>query len=226
MARYIASEGDTLLETDEEAPQRAAISEVDISNLATVGKNAYLNLEPGYQLRYTDGSLTRTLTVRRKTKMIDGVETRLIEEKEEKDGQPTKIVWKYYAFDKTTTALYCFGVHVQSYSDGAMVSHRNWRSGVHGSVFALAMPAAPKVGDTLVRGHARRVYEVIDTEAKAVTPAGTFTSCLRIQAKESGEAGAREKLFAPGVGLVQDGQFNLVKISQTVPRNQAEVGAD
>ena len=202
------------LEADEESPQWASISHVDLANLTTVGKNAYFNLEPGYRLRYADGPLSRTLTVRRKTKMVDGVETRVIEDKEEKDGQPTKIVWKYYAIDKTTTALYCFGIHVQSYQNGKLVSHRGWRSGDHGAVFTLVMPAAPKMGDTLVHGHAKRVYEVIDTEAKVVTPAGTFTNCLRIQTKESGDKGARAKAFAPGVGLVQDGQFTLVKISQ------------
>jgi len=34
-------------------------------------------------------------------------------EKDEKDGQATRVVWKYYAIDKTTSLLYCFGVHVQ-----------------------------------------------------------------------------------------------------------------
>ncbi len=224
VACYVASEGRAPVEADEATSQWAAISQVDTANLATVGKNAYFCLEPGYRLRYTDGSLTRTMTVRRKTRMVDGVETRVIEEKEEKDGQPTKVVWKYYAIDKTTTALYCFGVHVQSYQNGQLASHRGWRSGDHGALFRLAMFAAPKAGDTLVRGHAKRVYEVIGTDVKVVTPAGTFTNCLRTEAK--GAAESKAKVFAPGVGLVKDGQFTLVKISQAVPRNEAEVSSD
>jgi hypothetical protein len=219
VACYVASEQRASFETDEDSPQWASISRVDLTNLATAGKNAYFNLEPGCRLRYADGSLARTFTVRRKTKMVDGVETRVIEEKEEKDGQPTKIVWKYYAIDKTTTALYCFGIHVQDYQNGKLVGHRGWRSGVYGAVFTLVMPAAPKLGDTLVHGHGRRVYEVIDTAAKIVTPAGTFTNCLRIRTKESGGQDAREKAYAPGVGLVQDGQFSLVKISQVAAGN-------
>jgi hypothetical protein len=215
VACYVSSEGRAPVEADEAAPQWAAISQVDTANFATVGKNAYFCLEPGYRLRYTDGSQTRTTTVRRKTKMVDGVETRVMEEKEEKDGQPTKVVWKYYAIDKITTALYCFGVHVQSYHNGRLVSHRGWRSGVQGAVFTLAMPAAPKAGDTLVRGHAKPVYEVIDTDVKVVTPAGTFANCLRTEAK--GATANKAKVFAPGVGLVRDGRFTLVKISQTVP---------
>ena len=220
VACYVASEGRAPVEADEAMPQWTAISQMDTANLTTVGKNAYFNLEPGYRLHYADGSLTRTMTVRRKTKMVDGVETRVIEEKEEKDGQPTKVVWKYYAIDKTTTALYCFGVHVQSYQNGQLVSHRGWQSGDHGAMFTLAMFAAPKAGDTVVRAHAKRVYKVIDTKVKVVTPAGTFTNCLRTEAKGATENKA--KVFAPGVGLVKDGQFTLVKISQSVPRNEAE----
>jgi hypothetical protein len=221
---YVASEGRTPVEADEATSPWAAISQVDTANLATVGKNAYFNLEPGYRLRYVDGPLTRTMTVRRKTKTVDGVETRVIEEKEEEGGRPSKVVWKYYAIDKTTTAVYCFGVHVQSYQNGQLASQRGWRSGDHGAMFRLAMFAAPKPGDTLVRGRDKRLDEVIDTDVKVVTPAGTFTNCLRTGAKEAAEN--KVKVFAPGVGLVKDGPFTLVKISQTVPRNKAEDGTD
>ncbi len=225
VAFYVASDGRApLVEADEAMPQWAAVSQVDRANLVTVGKNAYFNLEPGYRLRYADGPLTRTMTVRRKTKIVDGVETRVIEEKEEKDGQPTKVVWKYYAIDKTTTALYCFGGHVQSYQNGQLVGHRGWRSGDHGALFTLAMFAVPKAGDALVREHAKQVYEVIDTGVKVVTPAGTFTNCLRTEAK--GAAENKAKVFAPGVGLVKDGPFTLVKISQSVPRSKVEVDTD
>jgi len=217
LAYYVRGEGGPPLEIEEESPQWASIAHVDVTKLATVGRNTYFNLEPGDCLHYTDGALARTVTVRRKTKTVDGVETRVVEEKDDKDGQPTQVVWKYYAIDKTTKALYCFGVHVQTYTNGELASHRSWRSGAEGAVFRLAMPAAPKVGDSLVRGHAKRVYEVTDVAAQVVTPAGTFTNCLRIQAKDGSEKGA-DKFFAPGVGLVKDGQFNLLKIVQTVPR--------
>jgi hypothetical protein len=226
MACYVVSERRAILDAEEESPQWAAISEVNTANLTTCGKNAYFNLEPGYRLHFSDGSLTRTLTVRRKTRMVDGVETRVVEEKEEEHGRPTKVVWKYYAIDETSGALYCFGVHVQNYHDGKLVNHRGWRSGVHGAVFRLVMPATPKAGDTLVRGHGRRTYEVLDTDATAVTHAGTFTNCLRIQVKETGESEPRERLFAPGVGLVRDGRFDLVKIARTVWTEKSTVAAD
>ena len=100
-------------EDDEALPERASVGHVDLANLATVGKNAYFDLRPGCQLQYTDGSLTRTVTVCHKTKFVNGVNTRVIEEKVSDNGNATKAVWKYYAIDTTTGTLYCFGVHVQ-----------------------------------------------------------------------------------------------------------------
>ena len=120
-------------------------------NFSTAGKGTYFNLEPGYRLCYRDGALTRTMTVRRKTKLVAGVQTRVVEEKEEKDGQTTKVLWKYYAIDKATSAVYCFGVHVRSYHNGELVGHSGWCAGVNGAVFSLAVPASPKPGDTLPR---------------------------------------------------------------------------
>ena len=226
VACYVAVEGYASSELDEEAAEWAVIPDVDRLNLATVGRNAYFNLEPGYRLRYTSGAATRTMTVRRKTKLVDGVETRLVEEQEEQDGQRTRHVWKYYAIDKTTGDLYCFGVKVRYYDHGKRLSSRGWRAGVRGAMFTLAMPAAPKLGDRLVRGHAQRVYAVLDTEGQVATPAGSFTNCLRIRARATDGQGATEKLFAPGIGLVQDERFTLAKIVQTVPKQAVAANAD
>ena len=110
---------------------------------------------------------------------------------------------------------------MQSYHEGRMVSQRSWRSGARGAVFTLAMPAAPKVGDTFVRGQAGNVYEVTDVSAEVTTPAGTFSHCLRARVKSPGENGARERVYAPGVGVVEDGPFKLVKIFD-VKTTQAE----
>ena len=99
------------------------------------------------------------------------------------------------------------------------MTHRSWLSGVHGANFKLAMPATLKLGDHLVRGAAQTVYEVTDTSAEVVTPAGTFTNCLRHRIDR--RCTAASKVFAPGLGLVQDGQFTLVKIARTTPKNRA-----
>ncbi len=228
LAYYVGSKASASPKADEVSTYWDRISQVDLKNLATIGKNPYFNLEPGYRLRYVSGEATRTVTVRRKTKVVDGVETRVVEEKEQKHGKPIRIVWRYYAIDKTTCALYCFGVHIQTYDQGGLAGNRGWRSGVNGAMFTLVLPAAPKVGDTLVRNHRperpRRLEAVIDVAEEVVTPAGTFTNCVCTETKGGEEN--RVKVFAPGVGLVQDGLFTLVKISQVAPRIKTVVSAD
>jgi hypothetical protein len=224
---YLGAEQNLPAESDEGSPQGASLPNVNSANLCSTGKSSYFNVEPGYRLRYRDGQTTRTVTVLRKTKFIDGVETRVVEQRDESNGRPTKIAWKYYAIDKTTHALYCFGVHVQTYSDGKLVDHRSWYAGVHGATFTLVIPAAPKVGDKFVHQHgsekAKAIYEVIDVAEKVVTPAGTFTNCLHTQYTKAGDGHVDHKVYAPGVGLVKDGGFALVKIAITVPKKQSEV---
>jgi hypothetical protein len=221
---FITSRAGASPATGQESPYWEAISHVDLKNLTTIGKNRYFNLEPGYRLRYTNGDGTLTITVRRKIKVIDGIQTRVVEEKESRHGQPTKVVWRYYAIDKTTSALYCFGVHNQTYYQGHRLSHRGWRSGAGGATFTLVLPAAPKPGDTMLRNHSlnasRRQEDVIDVAQKVITPAGTFTDCVCTESKGGRES--KVKAFAPGVGMVQDGQFALVKVVQTVARKKDE----
>jgi hypothetical protein len=225
---FISSRAGASQAPGEESPYWTAISGVDLKNLTTVGKNPYFNLEPGYRLHYADGDATLTITVRRKTKVIEGVETRVVEEKEEHRGQPTKIVWKYYAIDKTTSAVYCFGVRNESCFKGRVLSRRGWRSGARGAMFTLVLPAAPKVGETLLRNHSpdspRRQEEVTDVAGTVITPAGTFTNCVCTETLGSREN--RGKVYAPGVGMVHVGQFDLVKIVQTVPSRKAKAAAD
>src|ERR1041385_878276 len=54
---------------------------------ASTGRNPFFVLEPGYQLYLESAKHTLTITVLDETKVIDGVETRVVEEREaKKDG--------------------------------------------------------------------------------------------------------------------------------------------
>ena len=57
---------------------------VDKKNLGVKGSNPYFNLTPGYRLFYEYGNETDTVTVLNETKRIDGVETRVVEDRETK----------------------------------------------------------------------------------------------------------------------------------------------
>src|SRR5689334_15715468 len=114
---------------------------VDKKTLGVKGSNAYFILTPGYQLSYKHGNDTDTLTVLNETKMIDGVETRVIEDREAKNGRVVEVTRDYYAIDSVTNDVYYFGEDVDVYKDGKVASHAgSWLSGVNGAKFGLMMP--------------------------------------------------------------------------------------
>ena len=222
---YVHAHSPTHVEADSQSPW-SDVDRVNRANLASAGKTRYFNLEPGYRLKYQDGSATRTITVRRRTKIVDGVETRVVEQKQKERGKPTRIVWKYYAIDKATLAVYCFGVHTETFFQGNLLSHRGWRAGVHGRQFRLEMPPRPSLGESLVHSKTRRQYEVTDLQAEIVTPGGAFANCLRAEAKGTVDKVAKDKVFAPSVGLVKDGEFLLVQHGMTMPHKPSRSSAD
>lgn len=194
---------------------------VDKANLGNVGANPYFILEPGYRLDFQGDGATLTITVLDETKLVDGVETRIVEEREEKDSKPTEISRNYFAIDKTTNDVYYFGEDVDEYKNGKVVGHPGaWLSGVNGAKFGMMMPGKPKVGDKFQQEVAPKVAmdrcEIVAVDAEVKTPTGTFKNCVRTKEGSSLEPGTVEKVYAPGVGLVKDDQGVLVKIEKTV----------
>ena len=215
------------IEKDGKIDGFASRFDVDKANLASVGKNPYfLPLEPGYRVILKGGNTTFTVTVTRRTKVVDGVETRVVEEREEKDGQPVEISQNYFAIDKTTNAVYYFGEDVDIYKDGKVASHEGaWLSGVSGARFGMMMPGKPKVGDKFQQEIAPKVAydrcEIVAIGETVTTPARTFKNCLRTKEGSAIEAGTAEKIYAPGVGLIKDDQDVLVKITKVVSKEKA-----
>ena len=82
---------------------------VEKKNLGVKGSNPYFPLTPGYQLSYRHGKDTDTLTVLPETKVIDGVETRVVEDRETKKGQIVEVTRDYYAIDSATNDVYYMG---------------------------------------------------------------------------------------------------------------------
>ena len=77
--------------------------DVPKTQFTSTGKNAYFNLEPGYQMTFEgkeDGhKMALVITVLDETKTVDGVETRIVEERETSDGKPIEISRNYFALD-------------------------------------------------------------------------------------------------------------------------------
>jgi len=152
--------------------------------------------------------------------MVAGVETRVIEERETKDGKLVEVSRNYFAISKRTNDVYYFGEEVDIYRDGEVVDHEGmWLVGVNGARPGLMMPGQPRLNFKHYQEVAPRVAmdraEIVGTDETVRTPAGEFTNCLRVQETTPLEPGTSEyKFYARGIGLVQDGALKLVTYGQ------------
>jgi hypothetical protein len=68
---------------------------VDKKNLGPTGTNSYFPLTLGHRLHYQHDKDTVTATVLTETKILDGVETRVVEDRETRDGQLVELTRDY-----------------------------------------------------------------------------------------------------------------------------------
>jgi hypothetical protein len=192
---------------------------VDKANLGDTGRNTYFILEPGYRLTFEHGKDTLIVTVLDETKVVDGVMTRIVEERETSGGQLVEVSRNYFAIDRTAHDVYYFGEDVDEYRNGKITGHEGaWLSGVNGARFGLMIPANPKPGDRYYQEQAAKVAmdraEVISITESAKVPAGAFQNVLHTRESSAIEGGSEDKWYAPGVGLIKDAEFTLAKIEK------------
>lgn len=193
---------------------------VDKKDFVAVGANAFFRLEPGYRLklegREGGGLVTLIITVLEETRAVDGVETRIVEERESKDGRLVEVSRNFFAFNTADRGIYYFGEDVDIYRDGRIAGHEGaWESGRDGARFGLMMPDRPAVGarfyQEVAPGLAMDRAEIVGLDAALKTPAGAFRGCLKVAETTPLEPGKEYKLYAPGVGLIQDGSLLLTE---------------
>ena len=186
-------------------------------NFASTGRNDYFILEPGYFLELEGDGVKLVITVLNETKMVDGVETRVVEERETEDGELTEVARNYFAVDRLTNDVYYFGEDVDFYKDGKVTGHEGtWYSGVDGAKFGLAMPAQITIGSKYYQevapGVALDRATPISVTETVKTPAGEFKNSLKVEETNPLESNSREfKYYAAGVGLIQDADVKLVR---------------
>jgi hypothetical protein len=189
---------------------------VEKRNLGIKGGNPYFPLTPGYRLSYKHGNDTDVVTVLAETKTIDGVECRVVEDREEKSGKLVELTRDYYAIDSATNDVYYMGEDVDVYKNGKVTGHEgSWLSGVKGAKFGMMMPGQPKAGTRFYQEQAPGVgmdrIEIKSMTEKITVPAGTFENCILIEETTPLEKGAKDhKWYAKGVGPVKDAEMPLV----------------
>ncbi len=186
----------------------------------TSGRNTYCILEPGYQMEYEgmDGKdkVRLVVTVTKETRKIGNIETRLVTEDESLNGKRIEISRNYFAFCKETSSIYYFGEEVDIYKDDKISGHEGAWLAEGENKPGVDIPGLVLIGarfyQEIAPGIAMDRVEIIRTGETLETPAGNFISCMKTEETSPLEPGEREyKIYAPGVGLIQDETALLVK---------------
>jgi hypothetical protein len=207
---------------------------VEDCNFSSTGANDYFILEPGHQLvlqGQDEGvDIELIITVTNDTRVVDGVETRVVEERESEDGEIVEISRNYFAVCGPANDVFYFGEETDIYENGEIVSHAGaWLAGIDNATAGLIMPGNPQVGmkyyQEVAPGVAEDRAEVISLSQTANTPAGRFQKVLKTEETTPLEPGELEnKFYASGVGLIMEEELKLV--SYVVPQDEEEHPAD
>jgi hypothetical protein len=185
--------------------------------LSTRGRNEYFVLEPGHQLVLEGGRVRMQITVLEETKRINGVETRIVEEREWDKGQLREVSRNYYAFCEQSKDVLHFGEDVEVYENGKLVRNEGtWLAGSNGNRPGLVMPGKPKRGmkyyQEIAPGVTLNRGEVVSLAETCKTGAGTFAQCMKIKGTSGMDSKKLEfRYYAPQIGLVRDQNLRLVK---------------
>jgi hypothetical protein len=188
--------------------------------------NPWFPLKPGTTLIYRgvkDGRTTRErFRVVRRTKLIDGVRCRVVDDRSWERGHLAERTSDYYAQDAGGTVWYVGEDTAELDAAGHVVSREgSWRSGRHGARAGIFMPAHPRVGEHHFQehypGHAEDQFRVTSLHARVKVPYGTFRHALRTREWTALEPGVVDaKYYVRGIGEVFEG-------SQKGPLEQARL---
>jgi hypothetical protein len=183
--------------------------------------NRWLPLKPGTQLVYEGSAIVDeggrqprrvVTTVTDLSKVIDGVRTLVISEKDYTAGQLSEPELAFFAQDKAGN-VWLVGEYPEEYEDGKFDKAPAWISGQKGARAGIAMLAEPRQGaPDYAQGYApppvdftdrARVYK---TDQKTCTPVDCYENVLVTEEFNPDEPGAFQlKYYASGVGNVEVG---------------------
>jgi len=189
-------------------------------DFASTGSNRFFILEPGWRLVFSgEGDqgeeIGLTVTVQDRTRVVDGVETRIVVERHVEDGELVEVSRNYFAMCKQTSSMFYYGEEVDNYVDGEIVNHNgSWLAGENGAKAGIIMPGTVLLGSKYQQetapGAAMDRGQIVSMNKIVVTPAGTFENVLKIKETTPLEPNALDfKYHAAGIGLIQDNEIKL-----------------
>jgi hypothetical protein len=215
------------LSTNQSTEEWMTSFNLESCDFASTGENSYFILKPGFQAILEgeeDGEeLQLTMTVLNETKVVDGIETRVLEERETEGGNLVEVSRNYFAICKPTNNAIYFGEDVEMYKDGKLVSQEGeWLAGQDGAKAGMIMPGDISVGlkyyQEIAPGVAEDRAEIVSVNGVLSTPAGKFDNVLETEETNPLEPSEKEsKFYAPGIGLIQEEGLKLVEYTQPGP---------
>ena len=190
------------------------------TSFASSGGNWFLPLIPGlFQVLETRNHRVKVVvTVTDRIRLVDGVETRIVTEREAHDGALTEVTENYEAISTKTNAVYYFGEYATQYKDGQAVGHNgSWLAGKDGATFGMLMPGVPLLGAKFLQENAAPIAldrsQIIEEGVTTQTPAGTLKNCLRVYDTEGLDTSAppENKIYCHGIGNVVDENLIVTK---------------
>jgi len=173
------------------------------------------------------------VTVLNQTRVIAGVTTRVIEERETVDGELFEVTWNYFVQAADGTICY-YGEDVDIYEDTGISHAGAWCAGAGDNQPGIFMPADPQPGMTF---QIEIAPDVAEDEGKIVgigpieVPFGQFTETIRIREFNPLDGAKDYKIHAAddgGTGIIVDGPLTLEALNQVsgvpeqpIPTDQA-----
>lgn len=195
-----------------------------LGGFTIVSTNPYFPMEVGDQWLYEgeedDAEVRVLITVLDETRTVDGVTTRVIEEREWEDDELLEISWNYYAQAGDGTICY-FGEDVDIYEEGGGIVHEGaWCAEDEPNAPGIFMPAGPEPGQRYEMEVAPGIAEdrgKIVGSGPLFIDAGFFAQTIRVRESNPLDKGIGFKTFASGTGLVVDGPVELVEFTEDAP---------
>jgi len=208
-------------------PAFTATFDRDRCTFTSVGSHPYFPLWPGLVLHLEgeqedDGEIVEIEawnSVLAETETVDGVVTRVYEERELEDGELVEVSRNFFAVCRETGDVWYFGEDVDDYEDGEIVGHGGaWRSGEDGAEAGVLLPGSPLIGaryfNEIAPGVALDQGEVVSLDETLEVPAGEFEGVLYVvETSPLDDPGAiSEKWYGRGIGYVKDDALELVEV--------------
>jgi hypothetical protein len=200
-----------------------AVCDPSAGGFSTGSTNPWFPMVVGQQWTYEgvedEVPVSLLITVLDEARLIDGVTTRVIEEREWEDDELLEVSWNYYAAAADGTICY-FGEDVDIYEEEEIVHEGAWCAEESPNAPGIIMPADPRPGMKFPMESAPGIAE---DEGKIVgigpvtVPFGRFDETLRVREFNPLDGGKGFKVLAAGVGLLVDGPVELTDFRDGAP---------